>query len=93
MKPSESEQAFVHLNSWAGRTKHSVTILKETPKRYYVRWDDQTSFLGRFETGCYYYIPKYAITKGSNEREVTEPSLPHSLGKDSYQHEDKEWER
>jgi hypothetical protein len=59
-KPIE-QTAFLHLNSWAGRSKHRVTIIGETPKRYRIRWDDEPA-LQRWVTGEVYLVPKYAVT-------------------------------
>jgi hypothetical protein len=53
--------ATLHLNSWAGRSRHRVTVIGETAKRYRIRWDD-TPALQRWQTGQVYLVPKYAIT-------------------------------
>jgi hypothetical protein len=50
----------VVLNSWAGTTRHRITILRETPKRFLVRWDETTA-LRRFRPGGEYYVPKRSV--------------------------------
>ena len=53
---------YVVLESWAGRTYHPVEILKETPKRYKVRWLGPGVFR-RFSEGGVYYVPKHCVVK------------------------------
>ncbi len=53
--------AIRHLNSWAGRSRHRVTVIGETTKHYRIRWED-TPALPRWQTGQIYLVPKYAIT-------------------------------
>lgn len=55
------QPALLHLDSWAGRTSHSVTILRETNKHYLIRWDDDSVF-GRFIRGTVRKVPKFCIT-------------------------------
>lgn len=50
--------AYLHLDSWAGRAKKRVEIIKETPKQYKVRLLED-SMKGR--AGKELYVPKYAI--------------------------------
>jgi hypothetical protein len=55
------EQAgYLHLNSWAGRSRHRIVIIGETPKRYHVRYVDKPA-LGWIE-GEIRLVPKYAVT-------------------------------
>lgn len=58
--------AYVNLQSWAGLTKHPVTILAETPKYYRVRWEEQAFQHGK---GSVSLVPKSAIRQ---ERKDTE---------------------
>ena len=51
--------AFLHFDGWAGRTKHPVEILKETPKRYKVQLLDDAY---RYSVGHILYPPKWAVT-------------------------------
>jgi hypothetical protein len=51
---------YLWLNSWAGRTKHRVTIIGETPKRYRIRWDDKPAL--QWTTGEVRLVPMYAVT-------------------------------
>jgi DNA-binding NtrC family response regulator len=53
--------AILHLNSWAGRSRHRVVVIGETAKRYRIRYED-TPALQRWQTGEVYLVPKYAIT-------------------------------
>jgi hypothetical protein len=53
--------AILHLDSWAGRSHHRVTVIGETAKRYRIRYED-TPALQRWQTGGIYLVPKYAIT-------------------------------
>lgn len=52
--------AYVVLESWAGRTRHPVTILAETPKRYKVRWEERAF---HHEAGSVSYVPKGAVKR------------------------------
>lgn len=49
---------YMFLDSWAGRTKHPVRVLKETPKRYKVELLEDCM---KGKTGKVIYIPKYAF--------------------------------
>jgi len=59
----DSKLGLLHLESWAGTTKDPVEILKETPKRYKIRFLGETCFQGKFTNGKEYYVPKYAVSK------------------------------
>ena len=50
---------WIHFDGWAGRTKHRVEILKETPKRFRVRMLEQAY---RHSAGSVLLAPKYAVT-------------------------------
>lgn len=56
---------YLHINSWAGHSKHPVEIVKETPKRYLIRiLEDGTPLAGRGKSGKKgdeVYVPKYAV--------------------------------
>ena len=51
---------YVLLDSWAGRTKHRVTVLKECPKRSKVRFEDAA--VGR-PVGHVQYVPNTALVR------------------------------
>ena len=51
-------RAYLHLNSWAGHTKHLVTIIRETPKRYEIELRENC-IKGRI--GKIITVPKYAV--------------------------------
>jgi hypothetical protein len=53
-------KATIFLNSWACRRAHPVEVIKETPKRYFVRFLGDSC--GRFIRGEKYYISKYILT-------------------------------
>lgn len=61
MEANQQKQAVVLLDSWAGRTEHPVTILREAKcgTRWIVRWDGAPCF--RFQTGRTYRPPKHAV--------------------------------
>jgi len=52
----------VATQSWAGYSTARVTVLKETPKRFKVRWEDESAFRGRFYPGKIFYVPKHVLT-------------------------------
>lgn len=52
-------KATLFINSWAGRHGYDVTIIKETPKKYLITWDNDSCF--RFIKGNKYYVPKYSV--------------------------------
>jgi hypothetical protein len=56
----EQRVAWLHLDSWAGRSRHRVTVVAETPKRYRVRWDDEPVL--RRQRGRIHTVPRYAVT-------------------------------
>ena len=60
---NEMRKAWVHLDSWAGRTKHPVEILGECRRRgkehYKVRLLEQAF---RHHAGKVLYPPKWAVT-------------------------------
>ncbi len=60
-----SEQAaLLCLQSWAGFTKHAVTIVGETPKRFRVRIDEDMVRLPSKRTGRrgdVFFVPKHAV--------------------------------
>ena len=51
-KPLPRREAYVHRESWAGRTKEPVYVIGETPKRYVVE--------GKPGRGAW-LVPKYAV--------------------------------
>lgn len=51
--------AYVHFDSWAGRTKARVTILKTGPKRTKVRFEQRAFWR---PVGHVQYVPNHAIT-------------------------------
>lgn len=61
-------KATLHLDTYAGRTKTPVEIIKETPKRYQVRL---LADCAKGRSGDILYAPKYAVT-----REHTPPPPP-----------------
>ena len=46
------------LQSWAGYTEQHITILRETPKKYYFRHEDSAF---RWKIGSEEYAPKHSI--------------------------------
>lgn len=54
----------LYVDSWAGRTKHKVLVLKETPKRFKVRLLD--GFL-RWKEGQEIYVPKDSVIQHFGE--------------------------
>jgi hypothetical protein len=53
------KQAYLHLNSWAGRTDHEIRILKETPLQYKIKLLEDC-LKGRM--GKVLLVPKHAIS-------------------------------
>lgn len=53
--------AYVLFDSWAGRTKARVTILKQCAKRSKVRFEEQAF---RRPVGHEQYVPNHAIRFG-----------------------------
>ncbi len=64
----KTRAAWLHLDSWAGRSRHRVTVVSETPKRYHVLWDDDPA-LRRFFRGEFYTVPKYSVTFEQSENQ------------------------
>lgn len=58
---SVEQAAWLHLDSWAGRSKHKVMILNETVQRYRIKFIDEPA-LG-WRRGEIRLVPKYAVTK------------------------------
>lgn len=52
------------LDSWAGRTQHTVKILKETPTRYKVLFLDDNL---KGKRGDIKYVPKYCVRKETQD--------------------------
>jgi hypothetical protein len=50
---------WLHFDSWAGRTRHRVEILSETPQRYRVRLLERAL---RHPAGKVLLPPKHAVT-------------------------------
>lgn len=60
--------AYLHINSWAGHSKHEVEIVGETPKRYRVKLLSDCPLAGRNrqgKAGEVVLVPKYAVTKAN----------------------------
>lgn len=53
-------EGVVLVQSWAGLSRLSCTILAATPKRYRVRMHD-TTFQGRFVAGQTKLVPRHAV--------------------------------
>lgn len=53
-------QGYVQFDGWAGRYRVRCEILKETPKRFKVRFMEDVS--ARRRAGEIAYAPKYAVT-------------------------------
>lgn len=69
-------RGWLHLDGWAGRTKHGVLVVGETPKRYRIMSDEHVDgvhlpgrrrFLPVGETAL---VPKCAVTKKTEATEV-----------------------
>jgi hypothetical protein len=62
-------QAFVHLDGWAGRSKHAVEVLGECQRRgqphYKVRLLERAY---RHAAGAIHYPPVWAVTFASEEK-------------------------
>lgn len=56
--------AYVCFNSWAGRTRHRVTIIRVCQKRSKVRFEEAA--FGR-PVGHVQYVPNYAIRVPESE--------------------------
>jgi hypothetical protein len=54
------KSAYVYFDSWAGRTKARVTILKECPKRSKVRFEEKAFWR---PVGHVQYVPNSAICR------------------------------
>jgi hypothetical protein len=71
---AKKKMTFLCTDSWAGRAEMPCTILKETPKRFLVRVQEDCMLPGRhIKAGHEVYVPKYAI-KGAfpqKEPEIT----------------------
>lgn len=52
-------RGYVHVNSWAGRSKHRVEVLRRGPKRYTVRILEKAF---RWSVGDIKYPPHSAVT-------------------------------
>ena len=59
--------AVLVLDGWAGRERHPVEILKETPKRYKIKLLSDCTLPGarRKQAGDVVYVPKYAVRQES----------------------------
>lgn len=55
---------YVHFDSWAGRTKYRVTILKAGPKRSKVRFEEPSFHR---PVGHVQYVPNYALSDEPEE--------------------------
>lgn len=56
---------YLHTNSWAGRTKHKVELVKVTPKKYKIKLLEPARLPGRNrqgQTGDVVTVPQYAVT-------------------------------
>jgi hypothetical protein len=50
---------ILHLNSWAGRTRHPCKIIRETSKRYRIKLLENCP---KGKAGTILLVPKYAIS-------------------------------
>jgi len=56
--------ATLEMDGWAGRTRHPVEVIGETPTRYRVRLLEDMRLPGRWrygKAGDIILVPKYAI--------------------------------
>lgn len=63
---SASEQrAWLFIDSWAGRGRHCVYVVGETPKCFRIRSDERIKMAGRrwLEIGATALVPKHAIVR------------------------------
>jgi len=56
-------EAFIHIDSFAGRTKHKVNVIGATPKRFRVEVIDQfvTVATRKHHKGSVLLVPRYAV--------------------------------
>jgi hypothetical protein len=58
-----AREGTLHLDGWAGRTRHTVDVIGETPKRYRIRAREGLQLPGRWlAAGAVALVPKYAVT-------------------------------
>jgi hypothetical protein len=61
---------FLCTDGWAGRIETRCEILKETPKRFLVRVQEDCLLPGRrVKAGREVYVPKYAVRSARPEQE------------------------
>lgn len=63
-KLTGSDMAYVFFDSWAGRTKVQVTILKECAKRTKVRFEEKAFWR---PAGHVQFVPNHAIKRISHD--------------------------
>ena len=65
MKYKYAKIATLHLDGWAGRTKTSVLVIGETPKRYRITTGTPIRLAGRdrwLQPNRVALVPKHAVT-------------------------------
>lgn len=69
---AKMKSAYLATDGWAGRRRHKVFVLDETPKRYRVMLDEKELRMrsGRRRRGSVFLVPKAAVTfrKGGGDR-------------------------
>jgi hypothetical protein len=67
---AKKKMIFLCTDSWAGRAETPCTILKDTPKRFLVRVQEDCLLPGRHvKAGHEVYVPKYAVKGAGHEQE------------------------
>lgn len=62
-EPFPERPAVLHLTGWHGKSQHRITVLRETPKRYRVRFHEPLTIRGRLHPkGSEALVPKIAVT-------------------------------
>ncbi len=51
-------RAYIWFDSWAGRTRHTINVIAETPKRYKIQWPQK---IYQHAAGSISYVPKDII--------------------------------
>ena len=70
VEAAKKKMIFLCTDGWAGRAETPCTILKETPKRFLVRVQEDCLLLGRHvKAGREVYLPKYAVKGAGHEQE------------------------
>jgi hypothetical protein len=70
------EKAVLNLDGWAGRREIPCLIVKETPKRFLIRLEEDCGLPGRYRKKAdEVYVPKYAVSREELKQNVGSEGL------------------